>query len=204
MKMEVTQDIMDYLKSKDSIFEMLDLKYGLISLELDKNIFESIVLNILGQMLSKNVADKITNRFLNICGNEITAEAIKNIDVEEIRACGASYAKAKYIKEFAERYINNEFDFSVLERMNDIDTIKYLRQIKGVGLWTAEMLSLFCLGRENIFSYNDIALKNGIMKAKGFKTLSNKRFEALRKKYSPFCSYASLYFYRFNDDKENS
>ena len=89
-----------------------------------------------------------------------------------------------------------------MDKLNDFETIKCLRQIKGVGNWTAEMLALFALGKQNIFSFDDVALRNGIMKSKGFKTLSKKRFEALRKKYSPYCSFASLYFYRFNDDEE--
>ena len=89
-----------------------------------------------------------------------------------------------------------------MKNLSDNEIINYLRQIKGVGLWTAEMISLFSLGKNNIFSYDDVALRNGIMKAKGFKTLSKKRFEMLRKKYSPYCSFASLYFYKVNDDKE--
>lgn len=35
-----------------------------------------------------------------------------------------------------------------------------------------------------------------------FKTLSKQRFEKLRKLYSPYCSYASLYFYKVNDDSK--
>ena len=46
-----------------------------------------------------------------------------------------------------------------------------------------------------------MALRNGIVKAHGFKTLSKKRFERLRKKYSPYASVASLYYYRLNDEK---
>ena len=61
--------------------------------------------------------------------------------------------------------------------------------------------ALFSLGRENIFSFNDVALKRGIMKCHpNFKTVSETRFEKLRKLYSPYCSYASLYFYKVNDD----
>ena len=63
------------------------------------------------------------------------------------------------------------------------------------------ILALFTFRRENIFSYSDVALRNGIMKAKGYKTLSQKRFNSLKKRYSPYCSYASLYFYAHNDNE---
>ena len=74
--------------------------------------------------------------------------------------------------------------------------------IRGIGEWTAEMIMLFVLDKENVFSWNDVALKRGIMKVhKEYKTLSRIRFEKLRKIYSPYYSYASLYFYAVNDDK---
>ena len=202
MEFSVTNEIMEYLKSKDEVFDYLYSKFGLISIDLDTDLFSSVVVNIIGQMLSKKAADNITSRFLTICNNQITAESILTLDRENIRSCGLSYSKADYILEFSKRFANNEFDFSILNSLNDVETIKYLKRIKGVGSWTAEMLALFCLGRENIFSYDDVALKNGIIKAKGYKTLSKKRFEMLRKKYTPYCSYASLYFYRLNDSKE--
>ena len=202
MKLEVTQDIIEYLKSKDNVFEMLSNRYGLISIELDNNLFEAVIINIVGQMLSKKVADKMYDRLLSLCDGNITPNSLKKITRDEIRACGISFSKADYILEFADKFANNEYDLTSLDKLNDFETIKCLRQIKGVGKWTAEMLALFALGKQNIFSYDDVALKNGIMKSKGFKTLSQKRFEVLRKKYSPYCSFASLYFYRFNDDEE--
>ena len=113
-----------------------------------------------------------------------------------------SYSKADYILKFSREIINNKHNLYNLNEYNEDQVIDVLRKIDGVGLWTAEMIALFSLGKENIFSYNDIALKNGIIKSKGFKTLSKKRFEMLRKKYTPYCSYASLYFYKINDDKE--
>lgn len=201
MKLKTTKDIMNYLKNKDEEFSIFEKKYGLIEYDLYDDLFESVVLNIVGQMLSNKVASKIYERLVKICNGKITAENINKVDSEDMRKCGISYSKINYIKEFALRYSNNEYDFSNIIDMTDEEVIKKLREIKGVGLWTAEMLALFTLGRENIFSYDDVALRNGIMKAKGYKTLSKKRFEGLRKKYTPYCSFASLYFYRINDDK---
>ena len=202
MKLAVTHYIIDYLKTKDNIFEMFYNRYGLISIELDNNLFESVIMNIVGQMLSKKVADKMYDRLLLLCDGKLTPNSIENITRDDIRKCGISFSKADFIKEFANKYANGEYDFSSLDELSDNDTVKCLRQIKGVGNWTAEMLALFALGKQNIFSYDDVALKNGIMKSKRFKTLSKKRFESLRKKYSPYCSFASLYFYRYNDDEE--
>ena len=57
------------------------------------------------------------------------------------------------------------------------------------------------LQKENIISYDDVAIRNGIIKAKNYKTLSKQRFQQLKNKYAPYCSYASLYFYAHNDNE---
>lgn len=200
VKLVANDKIIEYLKSKDTVFEMLFNKYGYARLERNANIFESIVSNIIGQQLSNKVKQVIYNRFISLV-KTVTPENILNTDKELIRQCGISYSKISYIKELSENVLSGKYDFNNLNKLNDEDLIKELCKIKGVGKWTAEMLALFSLGRENIISYDDVALRNGIIKAKGYKSLSKQRFEQLKKKYSPYCSIASLYFYAHNDNE---
>lgn len=202
MGIKTTNDIILTLQKKDIIFEKLFNRYGLIKYEDDSDIFSTIVFHIVSQMLSLKVADVIKKRIISLCDGNVCSEKLLILNREQLRTCGISYSKADYILEFVFNYSIGKYDFKYMENLSDNEIINYLRQIKGVGLWTAEMISLFSLGKNNIFSYDDVALRNGIMKAKGFKTLSKKRFEMLRKKYSPYCSFASLYFYKVNDDKE--
>lgn len=202
MCLKTTSEIISYLKKRDKIFCDLEKKYGLIEHELHSDLFVSVIFNIVGQMLSNAVANKIYIRLLELCDGELSATKINQLDREDMRNCGMAYSKVNYIKEFALKYSQGEYDFSKLSDLDNESAINYFRTIKGVGKWTAEMLVLFSLGREDIFSYDDVALRNGIIKAHGYKTLSKKRFEMLRKRYSPYCSYASLYYYKVNDDKE--
>lgn len=200
MKLIVTDEIINYLIQKDAKFSILYNLYGKAKLEGPVNIFQSIVSSIIGQQLSIKAKRVIFDRFINTI-KEFSPEAIIKTSDTDIRNCGISFAKIKYIKELSQKVINKEYDFENLETLNDEDLIEELRKINGVGIWTAEMLALFTFRRENIFSYSDVALRNGIMKAKGYKTLSQKRFNSLKKRYSPYCSYASLYFYAHNDNE---
>lgn len=200
MQLKTTSDIMSYLIAKDSVFERLNKHFGLLKHSLSNDLFESIIYTITGQMLSKNVHLKIYGRLLDLMGGTLQPKKLLKLSDVQMRNCGMAYSKVRYIKEFTANYLQGKYDFSQLKDFSDEEVVKYLRQIKGVGLWTAEMLALFSLGRENIFSYDDVALRNGIKKAKKLKSLSKQRFEQLRKRYSPYCSYASLYFYRSNDD----
>lgn len=200
MMMKVTISIAKILKSSDSVFNKLIEKYGLLETHSSFDLFSSFIFHFIGQMLSNKVADVLWTRFVNLVG-EVEPHNILNIPDDKIRNIGISRAKIEFIKSFCNVIINKKIVLDSLNSLSDDELIRTLTKIKGVGEWTAEMIALFSLGRENIFSFKDVALKRGIMKCHpNFKTLSKTRFEKLRKLYSPYCSYASLYFYKVNDD----
>jgi len=194
-----TESEMEYVASKDKIMSRLIDHYGHIDRGKNTDIFSSLVEHIIGQLLSNKAAKVLNNRFRNKF-EEITAERLAPITVDELRSCGISRPKATAIHELSNGVISGKYDFSSLKSMSDEEVVQYLMQIKGVGRWTAEMIAEFTLGRLNIFCYQDVALKNGIIKAHGFNTLSELRFNRLKKKYSPYTTVASLYYYELNDD----
>lgn len=189
---------LDYLGNKDLILKRLIGEFGHIEIDFSEDVFADIVFNIVGQMLSLKAGETIAKRLVNKAGG-VNPQSLAKLSEQDYRSCGLSRAKAEYIKGFAIKVNSREFDLSVLKSMSSEEVIKALSSIKGIGTWTAEMIALFTLGEKDIFSFQDIALKNGIMGAHSYKTLSKKRFERLRKLYSPYCSIASLYYYRYND-----
>lgn len=198
--MKTTLSTINYLLDKDIVFQKLFQKYGLLEASNKLDLFSSFMFHFIGQMLSNKVADVLWIRFVNLVG-EVEPHNILNMQDDKIRNIGISKAKVEFIKNFCNDIISGKIILDNLNELSDDDLIKSLTKIKGVGEWTAEMIALFSLERENIFSFKDVALKRGIMKCHpNFKTLSKLRFERLRKLYSPYCSCASLYFYKVNDD----
>lgn len=198
--MKTTNNIAEFLKNKDKVFDKLIARYGLLEVQNVHDLFSSFIFHFIGQMLSNKVANVLWERFVNLVG-EVEPSHILKITDEKIRNIGISRAKVEFIKQFCNDIGSGKISLNNLNSLNDVNLIKKLTEIKGVGEWTAEMIVLFSFGRENIFSFKDVALKRGIMKCHpNFKTLSRYRFEKLRKLYSPYCSYASLYFYKVNDD----
>ena len=189
-----------YVAGKDPVMKELVERFGRLEIRVSGDIFADRVSDIVGQMLSNRVAEVIVGRLRALAGG-LTPEKLLAKTLEEIKNCGMSARKAEYILALSRDVKEGKYDFSRLDSMTDGEAIAYLMKIKGVGRWTAEMIAEFSLGRKDIFSYDDMALRNGIVKAHGFKTLSKKRFERLRKKYSPYASVASLYYYRLNDEK---
>ena len=189
-----------YVAGKDPVMKELVERFGRLEIRVSGDIFADLVSDIVGQMLSNRVAEVIVGRLRALAGG-LTPEKLLAKTLEEIKNCGMSARKAEYILALSRDVKEGKYDFSRLDSMTDGEAIAYLMKLKGVGRWTAEMIAEFSLGRKDIFSYDDMALRNGIVKAHGFKTLSKKRFERLRKKYSPYASVASLYYYRLNDEK---
>lgn len=198
-----TEKEMNYISEKSDVMTSLVQRFGLMETGPEQDVFSSLVTSIVGQMLSNTVAGIIVGRLRGILG-DFTPENVLAKDVDTIKSCGISRRKAEYILALAQDVRDGRYEFEALDDMSDKDVIRYLMQIKGVGRWTAEMIAEFTMGRLDIFSYDDVALQNGIKKAHGYKTLSKKRFEGLRKKYTPYCSVASLYYYALNDEKQQT
>ena len=196
------QTEMDYLAGRDPVMAKLIAHYGRFARGATQTVFSSLVTHIVSQMLSNKVGAVLNQRLHDMVG-EYTPENILRQTCADIKSIGVSQRKAGYIAGLAAGVADGTYQLDALDAMSDEEVVRRLCKIPGVGLWTAEMIAEFTLGRLNIFSYGDAALRNGMMEAHGFKTLSKIRFERYRKKYAPYCSVASLYYYALNDDGEN-
>jgi DNA-3-methyladenine glycosylase II len=81
-----------------------------------------------------------------------------------------------------------------IKKLSDEDVKKELTKIKGVGNWTAEMILIFTLKREDVFSLGDAGLRRAI------KNLYNVEKDSdilkLAEIWKPKRSYASWYLWR--------
>lgn len=183
-----------YLKNKDKKLAEVIEKVGLIERETDPELFSALVHHIVGQQISTKAQATIWERIKNSFGS-VTPERVLNASVDEIRSFGISLRKVEYIKDFAEKVHTGEFDIEAAEKMEDDELIKYLTTLKGVGVWTAEMILLFCLQRLNVFSFDDLAIQRGLRMVYHHRKIDLKLFEKYRRRFSPYCSVASLYLW---------
>ena len=183
-----------YLKNKDKKLAEVIEKVGLIERETDPELFSALVHHIVGQQISTKAQATIWERIKKSLG-AVTPETILNASVDEIRSFGISLRKVEYIKDFAEKVHTGEFDIEAAEKMEDDELIKYLTTLKGVGVWTAEMILLFCLQRPNVFSFDDLAIQRGLRMVYHHRKIDRKLFEKYKRRFSPYCSVASLYLW---------
>lgn len=161
--------------------------------------------SIMSQQLSTKVADVFQQRFLNLYnGKTPSAKQISETPFETLRSIGLSNAKANYVLNVANFFINEKITDAKLHKMSNEELIKYLTQIKGVGQWTVEMILMFTLGREDVFAVDDLGIQQAICKLYKIdasdKKAMKERMLIVSKKWSPYRTYACRYLWGWKDN----
>ena len=183
-----------YLKQKDKrLAEIID-KIGMIEREVDTDLFSAVIHHIIGQQISTKAQATIWQRMKETLG-EVNAVTILSADISKLQSLGMTFRKAEYITDFARKVHEGVFDLEKVDQMSDEAAIKELASLKGIGVWTAEMILLFCLQRPDIFSYDDLAIQRGLRMVYHHRKIDRKLFEKYRRRFSPYCSVASLYLW---------
>lgn len=194
MYFEYGETEIEYLKKKDRLLgEAID-KIGHIYREIDPDLFSSVVHHIIGQQISSAAQRTIWKRMKERL-NEVDPETVCRCTCEELQQFGMTFKKAEYIKDFAEKVRGGKLALEVLHEKTDEEVAATLSELKGIGVWTAEMLMLFSMQRSDVMSYGDLAIHRGLRMLYHHRNVDKKLFEKYRRRYSPYGSVASLYLW---------
>jgi len=187
-------DAISHLKKRDPTLGAAIDRLGMIEREVTPDPFTALVAAVAAQQVSAKAAETVWNRMQERFGT-ISPEAIASATPEEIRQCGMSLRKAGYIHGIGTAVVCGDLVFSRFSELPDNTIIEQLTSLHGVGVWTAEMLLIFSLERPDVVSWNDLAIRRGMMSLYGLATLSREEFDRYRMRYSPYGSVASLYLW---------
>lgn len=194
MYFEYDDEALRYLKSKDNTLGEIIDKIGHINREVDTDLFSAVVHHIIGQQISTKAQATIWQRINESLG-VLNADSIIDAGTEKLQSFGMTFRKAEYITDFAVKIKNGEFDLDGIWHKSDKDATEELVSLKGIGVWTAEMILLFCMQRQNVFSFDDLAIQRGLRMVYHHRKIDRKLFEKYRRRFSPYCSVASLYLW---------
>lgn len=183
-----------YLRTKDKCLGEIIDKVGMVRRRIIPDLFAALVHSIVGQQISTKAHNTIWLRMETALGT-ITAQTIERLSADELQHFGISFRKVGYIKRAADKVLSGEFDIQALYGMTDAEVADRLSALEGIGLWSAEMLMLFSMQRPNIFSYGDLAIQRGLRMVYHHRRIDRELFEKYRRRFSPYCSVASLYFW---------
>ncbi len=189
----------EYLTCVDEVLGKAIQKLGKVNREVIPDLFTALIHAIVGQQISAKATVTVWNR-MQESFLMITPKIISLQSVEKIQQCGLSTRKAMYIKKISEAVESGEIELELLPLLSDTEVIKKLSSLNGVGVWTAEMLLLNAMERQDIVSYGDIAIRRGMIKLYGLTNMDKKQFEIYKSRYSPYGSIASIYLWKLSLD----
>jgi DNA-3-methyladenine glycosylase II len=191
-----------HLKKCDPVLRGIIERVGPFRMEFGQPEFHSLAEAIVYQQLHGKAALTIFKRFTALTGEPLTPEGILKLNDEQLRSVGLSKQKSSYLKDLAAKTAAGTLDFLKLLEMNDDEVIKHLTQVKGVGVWTAQMFLMFSLKRPDVLPTGDYGVQAAMKKHyRKRKMPKPKDMEKIARAWAPYRSVACWYLWRSMDIK---
>ena len=188
------------LSKRDPVLRKIIRKYKKGFLTTKKKPFFSICRTIVGQQISTKAADSIWRKFEIKCRKKISPEVILKLSARSLKGAGLSRQKVTYLKNIAKSFKKKSFNIRDLKKMDDDLAIDYITQLKGLGVWSAQMFLMFNLNRSDMFPTKDVGLLRAISKNYKVSYPPSKRFlNKISKKHSGYRSVFTWYMWRSID-----
>src|SRR6186997_2894294 len=161
--------------------------------------FMTLARAICGQQISVKAAQSVWDRVC-ACVGDITPDGVLARKRPELRACGLSDRKVEYIADLAQHFADGRIHVHRWPDMGDEDIIAELVEVRGIGVWTAEMFLMFNLLRPDVYPLGDLGLQKALQVSyHGGRKVSLKTMRARGETLRPWRSVATWYLWRSLD-----
>jgi len=143
--------------------------------------------SIVGQQLSGRATDTIWQRLSSRFA--LKPEVLCQAPAEDLRAVGLSGAKVRCVQDLSRFAL--EGGLLDIERLSDLAIIAHLTQLKGIGVWTAQVFLMFGPGRPDVWPVLDLGIRKGAQKL--YDVRDRQALEALGEHFRPYRSHAAWY-----------
>ncbi|HEU0014868.1 MAG TPA: DNA-3-methyladenine glycosylase [Longimicrobium sp.] len=191
-------EAMEHLRRADPVLGAVIDREGPLEQTLEPDLWWSLVDAICSQQLSVKAAATIVGRVAALGSGTRPgpAELLAESD-ESLRAAGLSGAKTRYVKDLAARWLDGRLRHDTLPSLPDEEVIAELTQVKGIGVWTAEMILIFTLGRPDVLPVDDLGIRAAAQRLYGLPERPGKaELLALGEPWRPWRTLASRYLWR--------
>jgi DNA-3-methyladenine glycosylase II len=159
------QHLCNELAERDLIFKNILQQHSYPPMWTRPASFATLIHIVLEQQVSLASARAAFNKLKEKLGT-ITPARLLQLTDEELRACYFSRQKTVYARHLAEAFISKKIQLRKLTASHDDDVRGVLKQVKGIGDWTADVYLLFALQRTDIFPIGDLAMVNALKEIK--------------------------------------
>jgi len=165
--------------------------------------FATLVRIILEQQVSLASGKATFDRLRRRCNGTINAKRIGELTPQELRGCGFSRQKARYVSALADDVTSRRFSVAALSRMNDEEARAAIVGRLGLGVWSADIFLLMALRRPDVLPTGDLGLIKGLEELDGQPYSSEVEIRERAESWRPYRSSAtrliwSLYLHNRN------
>ena len=191
-----------HLRKADPVMGDLMARSGPCTLEPGStDAFLTLCQSIVSQQLSSRAAGTIIERLEKLFDSGLpTPEGILSLPDETLRGLGLSRQKQASLKDLSTKTIDGSLQLGELATLNDDEVTRQLTQVRGIGVWTAEMFLIFSLGRLDVFPVGDLGIRKAIQQLYGYKKMpAVVTMHRHARKWAPYRTIGSWYLWHSYD-----
>lgn len=145
---------------RDPIMTKLVKRLSVPEARVREDLYLALLDSVVGQQLSTRAADAIFERFCALFKDGYPeAKKLLAMKPEKLKSCGLSNAKVNCVRNIALFHLERPITQERLSHLTDDEIIAELTSLKGVGKWTVQMMLIFAMGREDVFSPDDLVIR---------------------------------------------
>ncbi|MGI8786678.1 MAG: DNA-3-methyladenine glycosylase family protein [Pyrinomonadaceae bacterium] len=185
------------LAERDANLKFIFRKFGTPPLWKREPDFATLVHIILEQQVSLASALSAFNKLKEKLG-EITPEAVLSLTDEELKAAYFSRQKTSYARNLATAITSGDLNLNRLRNLPDAEAKGKLKQIKGIGDWSADIYLLMAMLRADVMPKGDLALHVAWKRLKNLEHAPNPEdFQQIAERWKPFRAVAARLLWHF-------
>jgi DNA-3-methyladenine glycosylase II len=191
------------LAKKEKIFKTIIRRHGYPPLWRRPVSYATLVHIILEQQVSLASAKAALNKLKEKIG-AITPAKVLALSDAELKACYFSRQKTVYARELAIAIQSKKIELKKLSSLHDDDIRFSLKQVKGIGDWTADVFMLFALQRTDIFPIGDLAMVNALKEVMELPSkISKEELLSIAESWRPYRSIAATLLWHHYIETKN-
>lgn len=185
-----------HLSNADPVMAKLIHEIGPVPYDTGGELFKALVRSVIYQVVSTAAGDTVVRRLTERTEGRFTPEVLATISQEEFRQAGIGAQKYHRLAAMTQCFLDNPSHYEQVHRLSDEEALNLLTALPGIGKWTAQMVLMFCLGREDIFAPDDLGLQNAMIKLYEWPSPPKRKdLERKAADWAPYRSLASVYLW---------
>ncbi len=186
------RQLCDALSQRDKVFTSIIEKHSYPPMWTRPASFATLIHIILEQQVSLASALAAFNKLKQKIGT-ITPGKLLKLSDEQMKACYFSRQKMMYARHLAEALISKKLQLKKLSASPDEEIRAALKQIKGIGDWTADVFLMFALQRADVFPIGDLAMVNALKEVKQLpKNTAKEELLLMAESWRPYRTIAAM------------